>query len=158
MKRTRRDFLTGTVVGGLAFGMVPNRAMAEATVLQNRIPSSNEPVPAVGLGSWITFNVGSDPVLLDSSTAVMKTFFEAGGTVIDSSPMYGSSQATIGYGLETLNRRESVFGADKVWTNDGGAGRSQIDQSAAFWRIPRFDLVQVHNLVAWPEHLETLRK
>src|SRR5438067_7882228 len=79
------------------------------------IPSSGKSIPVVGLGTWITFNVGMDPVLLDKSAAVMAAFFEAGGTVIDSSPMYGSSQDTVGHGLAKLGY-PPVFAADKVWT------------------------------------------
>jgi diketogulonate reductase-like aldo/keto reductase len=109
----------------------------------------------VGLGTWITFNVGTDPVLLDECVPVMAAFFEAGGTVIDSSPMYGSSQDTVGHGLAKL-RHPPVFAADKVWTPTGGDGREQIAHSRRKWGVPRFDLVQVHNLVDWREHLETL--
>jgi diketogulonate reductase-like aldo/keto reductase len=123
----------------------------------NASPSSGESVPAVGLGSWITFNVGDDPVLLDSCAAVMAAFFRAGGNMIDSSPMYGSSQTTIGYGLEKLNRVGSVFCAEKVWTSDAGEGRDQIDRSKTNWGAKRFDLVQVHNLVAWRDHLPILQ-
>ncbi len=120
------------------------------------IPSSGERVPAVGLGSWITFNVGNDPVLRASSAEVMRAFFDAGGRMIDSSPMYGSAQDVIGAGLETLGRTGDVFSADKVWTGDTEEGPSQIAQSRAYWRVPRFDLVQVHNLVGWEAHLDTL--
>src|SRR5438132_11019783 len=92
------------------------------------IPSSGESIPVVGLGTWITFNVGADPVLRDESVAVMAAFFEAGGTVIDSSPMYGSSQDTVGHGLAKLGY-PPVFAADKVWTLAGGDGREQIGDS-----------------------------
>jgi diketogulonate reductase-like aldo/keto reductase len=120
------------------------------------IPSSGEKVPAVGLGTWITFNVGSDPRLRDESAAVMAAFFGAGGTMIDSSPMYGASQDVVGFGLEKLGAREQVFSADKVWTSEGDRGTEQIARSARRWGVPRFDLMQVHNLLAWREHLETL--
>lgn len=79
-----------------------------------KIPSSGEMIPAVGLGTWITFNVGKDPVLLKRSAQVMQAFFDSGGRVIDSSPMYGSSQDTLGYGLSQLGRPDELFAADKV--------------------------------------------
>ena len=73
-----------------------------AAGLVRTIPSTGEQIPAVGLGSWITFNVGNDPQLLARSTDVMRAFFESGGRMIDCSPMYGSSQQTIGHGLQQL--------------------------------------------------------
>jgi diketogulonate reductase-like aldo/keto reductase len=113
-------------------------------------------LPVLGLGSWVTFNVGEDPELLDECTAVMKAFFQAGGRMIDSSPMYGSSQPTIGYGLEKLGYPKALFSAEKVWTSDGSDGPAQIERTLRLWGVPSLDLIQVHNLVAWQEHLETL--
>ena len=120
------------------------------------IPSSGEAVPRVGLGSWITFNVGNDRVARDASAEVMRAFFLAGGRLIDSSPMYGSSQEVIGYGLKKIGRPAKLFAADKVWIADGAAGRAQIETSRRNWGIPRFDLMQVHNLLSWQAHLPTL--
>ena len=76
--------------------------------------------------------------------------------MIDSSPMYGSSQPVTGYGLEKLGRPKALFSADKVWTASTADGAAQIERSRRFWGVPRFDLVQVHNLLAWEAHLETL--
>jgi diketogulonate reductase-like aldo/keto reductase len=153
---TRRTVLTGGAA--LALSAVashsPLRAQT-AQVAMRQIPSSGEAIPAVGLGTWITFNVGEDAVLRDECAAVMAAFFEAGGSLIDSSPMYGSSQPVIGYGLAKLGS-PGVFSADKVWTSSGSDGPEQIEQSRRYWRIPRFDLLQVHNLLAWEEHLKTL--
>jgi diketogulonate reductase-like aldo/keto reductase len=108
------------------------------------------------LGSWITFNVGNDPELRDECTAVMKAFFAAGGRLVDSSPMYGSAQAVIGYGLSRLGKPPALFSADKVWISSGAAGPKQIEESRTAWGVPRFDLLQVHNLLSWEEHLPTL--
>ena len=124
--------------------------------LARAIPSSGEKLPVVGLGTWITFNVGDDPVLRGESAAVMKAFLDAGGRVIDSSPMYGSSQAVVGYGLAKLGRRADVFSADKVWIGSGEDGPAQIEESRSRWGVRRFDLLQVHNLLAWEEHLPRL--
>jgi diketogulonate reductase-like aldo/keto reductase len=110
----------------------------------------------VGLGTWITFNVGNDRRARDECAEVMRNFFRAGGRVIDSSPMYGSAQAVIGYGLRKLGRPRDLFAADKVWTSSAAEGPAQIEQSRRDWAVPRFDLVQVHNLVAWEAHLQTL--
>jgi len=120
------------------------------------IHSSGEALPVVGLGSWITFNVGDDPVARDGCAEVMRAFFAGGGRIIDSSPMYGSSQQAIGYGLRKLNEPSRLFSADKVWIYSGSRGPAQIEASRRAWGLPRFDLLQVHNLLAWENHLRTL--
>jgi diketogulonate reductase-like aldo/keto reductase len=126
---------------------------ATGAVLARPIPSSGEWIPAVGLGSWITFNVGDDPAAREACAEVMRAFFAGGGRLIDSSPMYASSQPTIGHGLALL-RGAPVFSADKVWT--GGDGAAQIEASRRLWGVPRFDLLQVHNLLAWERQLPLL--
>lgn len=135
---------------------LPALATAAEAMPQRPIPGSERGIPAVGLGSWITFNVGSDPQLRDECAAVMAAFFEEGGAVIDSSPMYGSSPAVIGYGLDKLERHDAVFAADKVWTE--GDGAAQVRESLNDWRRSRFELLQVHNLVAWRKQLPLLRE
>jgi len=149
----RRELLKIAAAGVLA---PAQDALAQQTsILTKPIPSSGEQLPLVGLGTWITFNVGDDPVARDSSAEVMRAFFEAGGRLIDSSPMYGSAQEVIGYGLEKLGRPQSLFSADKVWTwSDGPA---QIEESRGLWGVAKFDLLQIHNLLSWEEHLPTLR-
>jgi diketogulonate reductase-like aldo/keto reductase len=108
----------------------------------------------VGLGTWITFNVGDDPRLKDECADVMAAFFDAGGRMIDSSPMYGSAQPVIGYGLQKLGQPKALFSAEKVWTS--GDGTAQIEETRALWGVPRFDLLQVHNLVDWETKLPLL--
>jgi diketogulonate reductase-like aldo/keto reductase len=126
-----------------------------APVLTRKIPSSGEPLPVVGLGTWITFNVGDDRAARNDCSHVMQAFFEAGGRLIDSSPMYGSSQSVTGYGLAKL-KPSTLFAADKVWTSSGSEGRSQIEETRRRWGVSRLDLVQVHNLLNWEQHLPTL--
>lgn len=123
--------------------------------LSKPIPSSGEQIPVVGLGSWITFNVGNDPPARDQCAEVMRGFFASGGRLIDSSPMYGSSQGVIGEGLQKIGTQRAVFSADKVWTAASGA--RQLEASRQQWRVSRFDLLQVHNLLAWQEHLALLQ-
>jgi len=122
--------------------------------LTKPIPSSGEQIPVVGLGSWITFNVGNDREGRRESIDVMRAFFAAGGRLIDSSPMYGSSQSVIGEGLQALGMPKPVFSAEKVWTSSGGP--AQIEASRQLWKVPRFDLLQVHNLLAVDKHLPLL--
>ena len=152
----RRRALSTLALAG-AYGLTrPSLTLGEPRAILTRpIPSSGEQLPVVGLGSWITFNVGNDPVARDSCAEVMKAFVEAGGRMIDSSPMYGSSQETIGYGLRKTALTARIFSADKVWTASSH-GREQIEQSQRNWQVARFDLVQVHNLLNWQEHLPTL--
>lgn len=154
---TRRSVLAGASALAAASAMMSWRVSAQAADAGTRtIPSTGEAIPAVGLGTWITFNVGNDPELLDSCADVMAAFFAAGGRVIDSSPMYGSSQNTLDYGLKKLGRPDGLFAADKVWTPSEQAGPGQIEESRENWAVPRFALVQVHNLRAWQAHLPRL--
>lgn len=124
--------------------------------LTKLIPSSNERIPVIGLGSSRTFNVGNDPLALENVSEVISHFFNAGGKLIDSSPMYGSSQPAIGYGLNKLGKTKDVFSADKVWTWESDKGPAQIEKSRQYWQVDSFDLMQVHNLVSWEEHLKML--
>ena len=148
-----RRHLLATGAGVALLSPRTGSALAPTT---RQLPSSGEAIPAIGLGSWITFNVGEDPVLRDECAEVMRAFFAGGGRLIDSSPMYGSAQSVIGYGLEKLGRPARLMAADKVWISDGDSGPSQIEESRQHWGVERFDLLQVHNLLNWEAHLETL--
>ncbi|MDB5889857.1 MAG: aldo/keto reductase [Polaromonas sp.] len=131
-------------------------AQSTAPALHTRvIPSSGEAIPAIGLGSWISFNVGNDPAAREQCAQVLRQFFDAGGRLVDSSPMYGSSQGVLGEALQKLGRQQQVFSADKVWTSSDGA--AQIEASRQLWRVKRFDLLQVHNLLAWEKQLPLLQ-
>jgi diketogulonate reductase-like aldo/keto reductase len=155
MTFTRRAVVQGLGIG-MSLPLMP-RAWGQAADLTTRvIPKSKEALPLVGLGTWITFNVGDDPVLMDECAAVIAAFFEGGGRMIDSSPMYGSSQPTIGYGLRKLGHPKRLFSAEKVWISDPGEGAAQIEVSKEYWGVGKFDLMQVHNLVSWDEHLPAL--
>ena len=153
----RREFLRLLTAAGAAALLRPLRGWARADAIRTRtIPSTGEALPIIGLGSWITFNVGNDPAARENCVQVMAEFFAGGGRVIDCSPMYGSSMDVIGYGLEKLGRRSQVFAADKVWTPFLADGAEQIEASRRRWGIRRFDLMQVHNLVDWEDHLPML--
>ncbi len=153
---SRRLLLQG--MGALtALPLLPRLARAQAGSLRRVIPSTGEAIPAIGLGTWITFNVGDDRVARDECAAVLRAFFAAGGGMVDSSPMYGSSQAVVGDALQKLGQPAGLFAADKVWISSSAAGPKQIEESRRHWSVPRFDLLQVHNLVSWPEHLKTLQ-
>lgn len=150
----RRTLLTSLPA---ALFSMPARAQTAAVgrPLAKPIPSSGEELPVVGLGSWITFNVGDDSPARANCGEVMRNFFAAGGRLIDSSPMYGSSQGVIGEGLQQLGMPRQLFSAEKVWTSSDGT--AQIEASRQLWRVPRFDLMQVHNLLAWERQLPLLQ-
>jgi diketogulonate reductase-like aldo/keto reductase len=154
----RRRAIGRIVAGGIAALVAVDPAFPQAgrALITRRIPSSGEELPVVGLGTWITFNVGDDSAARDACAEVMRAFFAAGGRLIDSSPMYGSAQDVIGHGLAKLGVPAGLFSADKVWTSSGSGGRRQIDDTRRRWRVARLDLVQVHNLLSWEDHLETL--
>ncbi len=155
---SRRRLLRGLLAAAAVTALPSAGALARAAEpLTRELPGTGKSLPRVGLGSWITFNVGDDPVLLEACTAVMAAFFAAGGRLIDSSPMYGSSQATIGHALERLEAVDRVYATDKVWTSSPAEGPAQIEASRRTWGVPRFDLLQVHNLLGWEGHLETLQ-
>lgn len=147
---------------GLALGAAGLLARAEAAappaaaVATRLLPKGGEALPLVGLGSWITFNVGRDAAAREQCADVMQAFFDGGGRLVDSSPMYGSSQEVIGHGLRRPGALARVYAADKVWISPATRGPAQIEESRRFWGVARFDLLQVHNLLSWQEHLPTL--
>jgi len=154
----RRDFVTQlTATAAVALAGLP-LSVAAAPVLTKAIPTSGEPLPVIGMGTWITFNVGADPAALAVRAQILQAFFAGGGGVIDSSPMYGSAEAVLGRLLPRLEDTQGLFAATKVWTRSGLAGPIEIAESRRLWGVERFDLLQVHNLLAWQEHLETLKQ
>lgn len=130
---------------------------AAAGLLTRPIPATGERIPAVGLGTWLTFDVpiGNTAAVLRRREVALR-FFAGGGRLIDSSPMYGQAEALLG---EVLPRNDPrLFSATKVWTPLGAYGPTQMRRSLALWKLPRVDLMQVHNLLAWRSHLPTLRE
>ena len=152
---TRRRFLECTALTGLAAGLPGGLAAAPAPITKI-IPRTGTAVPVIGMGSWLTFDVGDDPAARAQRAQVLATFFEMGGGMIDSSPMYGSSEAVIGHGLAVLGKPNTLFAATKVWTPGQDHGIRQMAESERLWGVRPFDLLQVHNLLGWEGHLETL--
>ena len=154
----RRQFLATAGALGLAAGGLPvfPSAAAPADIIRRTIPGTDEKLPVIGMGSWITFNVGGDTAARDALVPVLKTFFDLGGGMVDSSPMYGSAEEVIGYCLERLENDRGLFSATKVWTPLQWLGKRQMTDSEKLWGTERFDLFQIHNLLNWEGHLETL--
>lgn len=149
----RRTLLASLGAGAVALGAGPSYADQAIT---RPIPATGERIPAIGMGTWITFNVGDDQELRDNRLEVLRTFFTMGGTVVDSSPMYGTSEAVVGHCLARLPANVPLFSATKVWTWWQSNGRPQMDESRRLWGVDRFDAMQIHNLLNWEGHLETL--
>ena len=141
-----------------AAGALPRAAFAQAQAagLARPIPASGEKLPVVGLGTWITFDV-TDAAQRRARGEILRAFFAAGGRLVDSSPMYGASEETIGAALPRA-AGTPLFSATKVWTVGALAGRRQMENSRSLWRLPRFDLLQVHNFLDWETHLGTLKQ
>lgn len=152
--RHRRGLLrAGSALATLAL-LPPAPAAAER--LERAIPRSGERIPAIGMGTWLTFDVGDSPLERQQRRAVLQYFFAAGGGMIDSSPMYGRAERVVGDLLREL-RADSLFAASKVWTPSERVGRVQLAESERLWGR-RLDLQQIHNMLSWTAHLRTLRE
>jgi diketogulonate reductase-like aldo/keto reductase len=139
-----------------ALAALPAGALQPAAHARS-IHSSGETLPVVGLGTWLTFDVGAaDSPARRARGEILRAFLASGGRLVDSSPMYGSSEAVIG-AERPADASQGLFSATKVWTVGGLAGRRQMEHSLALWRLPRFDLMQVHNLLDWETHWPTLK-
>jgi diketogulonate reductase-like aldo/keto reductase len=125
--------------------------------MTKRIPVSGEELPAIGLGTWQTFDVRGDPAARAPLREVLRAFSEAGGRVVDSSPMYGASESVVGELSAELGLRERLFMATKVWTRGRDQGIRQMEESFGRMRVERMDLMQVHNLADVETHTPTLR-
>ncbi|MGE5215500.1 MAG: aldo/keto reductase [Chloroflexota bacterium] len=152
---SRRDFL-GIALGAGIAAIQGKFAMAD-TVLHKSIPKTGENLPAVGLGTWQTFDVGAAPADREPLKKVLSQFVRAGGSVVDSSPMYGRSESVTGDIAAELGVQKQLFLATKVWISGRDAGVRQMEASFKRLRTPRMDLMQVHNLVDYRTHLSTLR-
>jgi diketogulonate reductase-like aldo/keto reductase len=158
---SRRAF-AGGVAGSIAASLVARHGMRLGNaplMLARPIPSSGEALPVVGLGTWQTFDAPlSDAAAVERLTQTVRALYDAGGRVVDSSPMYGRSEQTFGAIAQRLKLTSSLFLATKVWTSGERAGVEQMRASAAFFHRKTIDLMQIHNLVDWKTHLATLRK
>ncbi|MEO7166688.1 MAG: aldo/keto reductase [Spartobacteria bacterium] len=157
---TRRE--AARLLGGAAavtLWPLPLGAAATTTraLLLRPIPSSGEKIPAVGLGTSRTFDVGASPNDRAPLREVLRRFVELGGKVVDTSPMYGRAEGVIGDLTSELKLRDDIFLASKVWTTGKDAGTDSIDRTLARLRTKRLDLMQVHNLVDLETQLATLR-
>ena len=126
-------------------------------MLKRPIPSSGEMIPVIGLGTWQTFDVGTSAAAREPLGQVLEALFGGGGSLIDSSPMYGKSEGVVGDLLAERGARNRAFVATKVWTRGRQEGIAQMARSMDLLKTQPLDLMQIHNLLDWQTHLATLR-
>jgi diketogulonate reductase-like aldo/keto reductase len=143
-----------------AFGiwsLAPDFISMKESIMKRLIPSTREQLPVVGVGTWQTFNVGEPDEERQPLEEVLKTLISKGGSVVDTSPMYGRSEDVVGDLSTELKLNDKLFIATKVWTHGKDNGISQMNDSFRFLRRDKIDLMQIHNLVDWQTHIKTLR-
>lgn len=158
LKITRAAFLKGGLATGAA-AVLPRGLKAdqnEGRMQTRKIPSSGEELPVIGLGTWQVFDVGSGSAERAPLAEVLKALYAAGGSVVDSSPMYGLSEGVAGDLIENLGARQKTFIATKVWTRGKAEGVAQMQRSLQLFKTDKIDLMQVHNLLDYKAHLDTL--
>ncbi len=160
VNKSRRAALNTLGVFGAGMWLLPSFPFSskEQNMIKRKIPSSGEPLPIVGLGTWQQFDVGLSDEERRQLTEVLTLMIEKGGRLIDSSPMYGRAEAVIGELAVPPAINPNLFYATKVWTTGKEAGIREMNDSMAKMRRKTLDLMQVHNLVDYKTHLQTLYK
>jgi aryl-alcohol dehydrogenase-like predicted oxidoreductase len=150
----RREVL----LAGAALGSFPLASLADAKHMISRpIPASGERLPVIGLGTYSVFDVESSPEQIDTRRKIVDLLMGAGGSVIDTSPMYNRSEKVIGDIIEGGTPRDALFIATKVWTDGRDAGIEQMTRSARLMKTDVIDLMQVHNLRDTATHMDSIR-
>ncbi len=158
-RQGRRGFIKTIGCLGLALAYRPPWAVAKPQqLIRKAIPSSGEQLPVIGMGTSRTFDVGDDAEARAALLPVLQAFFDQGGALIDSSPMYGSSEQVTGDLLRRIDNKDALFAATKVWTYGKPDGIEQMQRSMQRMGVEVFDLMQIHNLRDWQVHLETLQE
>ena len=151
----RKALLTAAGLAALA-SVKPAAAAAPGSLIERSVPATGERLPVIGVGTWQTFDVGNDKAARGALRDVLAAFAGSGGRVIDSSPMYGTSETVTGDLMAETGLAGKLFVATKVWTEGGSEGMRQMDLSFRRLRVSRMDLMQVHNLVDVAAHTKTL--
>ena len=154
----RRTFIKSLCGVGTALYLSTNRVVAkEKAAIYKLIPKTNEQLPVIGVGSSRTFDVGNNEKALQKLVPVLQAFFDNGGALIDSSPMYGTAEQVIGQLLTRVSNKDKLFAATKVWEDGKEEGIAQMQRSMQLMGVKAFDLMQIHNLRDWQVHLDTLK-
>ena len=154
---SRGEFLRICAGTAAATAIPGGSAMSAEKMMTRPIPKTGEKLPVVGVGTWQTFHVGRDAASRAPLKEVLSILFGAGGSVIDSSPMYGPAEGVAGDLLAEMGARDKAFIATKVWTEGRERGIDQMTDSLHRFRTKSIELMQIHNLVDWRTHLVTLR-
>jgi len=155
---SRRRFLQAGTAAVLAPLASTCLAATQTDPIKKSIPASGEQLSVIGLGTSRTFDVSSETAAQSPLLEVMRAFFDNGGQLIDSSPMYGNAEAVTGALLQALDYPSGLFAATKVWTYGKQQGIEQMQRSRELLGVERIDLMQIHNLRDWQVQLETLRE
>ena len=159
LKLSRRSASKLMAFGTASLFLNPAFSLKNREMMNRRlIPGSNERIPVIGLGTWQSFDVGYSKKEREPLKEVLKILIQYGGSVIDSSPMYGRSEKVVGDLTTELNIKDKIFEATKVWVNGKEPGIEQMNDSMNLMKVEQMDLMQVHNLVDWKTHLQTLKK
>ncbi|MCB0280599.1 MAG: aldo/keto reductase [Calditrichaeota bacterium] len=156
MNRRQVIKLSSLSLMALKFGHLLKSLRIEE-MLRRPIPSTGEELPVIGLGTWLQFDVSISDPQTEQLTDVLKLLLKNGGTLLDSSPMYGRSEERIGDLCSRLDTVNDFFYATKVWTSGKTSGIEQMKESLRKMRRQQMDLMQIHNLLDWREHLDTLK-
>lgn len=152
---SRRDFIA---LSSLSFlPTLSNASMLNESMLKRVIPSSGEEMPVIGLGTSRVFDIERSKNELNVREKILDIFYENGGRLIDTSPMYGMSEEIIGITAKKYIEKNRFFLATKVWTEGRENGMRQIEESFQKMRADKISLIQVHNLLDWKTQIKTLR-
>lgn len=153
----RRDFLRNSLALATSVMTPAISGAAKPSPVTRMIPADGRRIPVVGLGSWQTFDAGADGTRRRTLGKLLSRFTEMGGELIDSSPMYGSAESIIGDLANEHGLRDRLFLATKVWAHGKESGIAQMEESLRRFRTARIELMQIHNLQDWKQHLPALR-
>ena len=158
MKQTKRNLFKLLSASFLLSGLKINSAFANYQMLERIIPSTKKSLPVIGLGTSRVFDIKPTTELLAIRKNILDILLDNGGTLIDTSPMYGKSEEIIGRLIETNDRKKELFLATKVWTKGKSEGENQIKESFRKMHTSKIQLIQIHNLLDWKTQITTLRK
>ncbi len=156
---SRRDLLKVLGAAAIAFNLPVNTlfAASKGTIVR-KIPATGEKLAIMGLGTSRTFDIDIGRIDQTSFVELLQSFFDRGGQLIDSSPMYGNSESVVGELIKRVSNKDGYFAATKVWTDGKKRGIDQMNSSLEKMGVDVMDLMQIHNLRDWKTHLQTLRE
>ena len=158
MNFKRRQFLATTALTLAAGALRVPMATASESLLERPIPASGDMIPAIGMGTSGSFEVGTDAAARDPLREVLRRFVAGGARLIDTAPSYGTAESVLGDLLAELKLRDQVFLATKLSSVGREAGAAQFAQSLARLRTDKVELLQVHNLRDWQVQLALARE